>query len=166
MPAIKRFRNRSRLCTRPSWRTRRKSFPSSRRPPGISRLSAVTRVGQWRSAPDPAWFHQMCGTSISAAATAKPAGLCKLGIYSIIYVMRIESISYHCNVQRVNLASPALPPMLSISGSGGRRSWAKVVAVLRMAQPCAYRKSSPSILVMQSTQDRTAQNASGCLDGT
>src|ERR1700694_4610643 len=24
---------------------------------------------------------------------------------------------------------------------------------------CAYRKSSPSILVMQSTQDRTAQNA-------
>jgi hypothetical protein len=25
---------------------------------------------------------------------------------------------------------------------------------------CAYRKSSPSILVMQSTQDRTGQNAS------
>jgi hypothetical protein len=33
-------------------------------------------------------------------------------------------------------------------------------------QPCAYRKSSPSILVMQSTQDRTAQNASRCLGGT
>jgi NAD(P)-dependent dehydrogenase (short-subunit alcohol dehydrogenase family) len=31
---------------------------------------------------------------------------------------------------------------------------------------CAYRKSSPSILVMQSTQDRTAQNASRCLGGT
>ena len=31
---------------------------------------------------------------------------------------------------------------------------------------CAYRKSSPSILVMQSTQDRTAQNAPRCLGGT
>jgi hypothetical protein len=31
---------------------------------------------------------------------------------------------------------------------------------------CAYRKSSPSILVMQSTQDRTAHNASRCLGGT
>jgi predicted deacylase len=31
---------------------------------------------------------------------------------------------------------------------------------------CAYRKSSPGILVMQSTQDRTAQNASRCLGGT
>src|SRR6202022_2138263 len=30
----------------------------------------------------------------------------------------------------------------------------------------AYRKSSPSILVMQSTQDRTAQNAPRCLGGT
>ena len=31
---------------------------------------------------------------------------------------------------------------------------------------CTYRKSSPSILVMQSTQDRTAQNAPRCLGGT
>jgi hypothetical protein len=30
----------------------------------------------------------------------------------------------------------------------------------------AYRKSSPSILVMQSAQDRTAQNASRGLGGT
>ena len=30
---------------------------------------------------------------------------------------------------------------------------------------CAYRKSSPSILVMQSTQDRTAQNAPRYLGG-
>ena len=30
---------------------------------------------------------------------------------------------------------------------------------------CAYRKSSPSILVMQSTPDRTGQNASRCLGG-
>ena len=29
-----------------------------------------------------------------------------------------------------------------------------------IAGTCAYRKSSPSILVMQSTQDRTRQNAS------
>ena len=29
-----------------------------------------------------------------------------------------------------------------------------------------YRKSNASILVMQSTQDRTAQNASCCLGGT
>ena len=31
---------------------------------------------------------------------------------------------------------------------------------------CAYRKSSPSILVTQSTQDRTGQNAPRCLGGT
>jgi hypothetical protein len=31
---------------------------------------------------------------------------------------------------------------------------------------CAYRKSSPSILVMQSIQDRTAQNAPRGLGGT
>jgi hypothetical protein len=31
---------------------------------------------------------------------------------------------------------------------------------------CAYRKSSPSILVMQSTQDRTAPNAPRCLGST
>lgn len=30
----------------------------------------------------------------------------------------------------------------------------------------AYRKSSPSISVMQTTQDRTGQNASRCLGGT
>jgi hypothetical protein len=35
-----------------------------------------------------------------------------------------------------------------------------------MAVCCAYRKSSPSILVMQSTQDRTGQNAPRCLGGT
>jgi membrane-associated phospholipid phosphatase len=31
---------------------------------------------------------------------------------------------------------------------------------------CAYRKSNPAIMVMRSAQDRTAENASGCLDGT
>jgi hypothetical protein len=31
---------------------------------------------------------------------------------------------------------------------------------------CVYRKSNPAILMMQSAQDRTAENASGCLDGT
>jgi hypothetical protein len=31
---------------------------------------------------------------------------------------------------------------------------------------CAYRKSSPNILVMQTTQDRTAQYPSRCLGGT
>jgi hypothetical protein len=30
---------------------------------------------------------------------------------------------------------------------------------------CAYRKSNPAILMMQSAQDRTADNAPGCLDG-
>jgi hypothetical protein len=34
------------------------------------------------------------------------------------------------------------------------------------ARSCACRKSSPSILVMQSTQDRTGQNASRCLGDT
>jgi IS5 family transposase len=36
----------------------------------------------------------------------------------------------------------------------------------RWVENCAYRKSSPSILVMQSAQDRTGQNASCCLGGT
>jgi hypothetical protein len=31
--------------------------------------------------------------------------------------------------------------------------------------PCAYRKSNPGILVVQSAQDRATENASGCLDG-
>jgi hypothetical protein len=31
---------------------------------------------------------------------------------------------------------------------------------------CAYRKSNPAISMMQSAQYRTAENASGCLDGT
>jgi hypothetical protein len=30
---------------------------------------------------------------------------------------------------------------------------------------CAYRKSNPAILMVQSAQDRTADNASGCLGG-
>jgi len=34
------------------------------------------------------------------------------------------------------------------------------------AEGCAYRKSTPAILVMQSAQDRTADNSSGCLGGT
>jgi len=44
--------------------------------------------------------------------------------------------------------------------SGGRGIHFYAVAT------CAYRKSSSSILVMQSTQDRPAQNASRCLSGT
>ena len=43
-----------------------------------------------------------------------------------------------------------------IHGRHGNYSW----------KSCAYRKSSPSILAMQSTQDRTAQKASRCLGGT
>jgi hypothetical protein len=31
---------------------------------------------------------------------------------------------------------------------------------------CAYRKSNPGILMVQSAQDRMADNASGCLGGT
>jgi len=31
---------------------------------------------------------------------------------------------------------------------------------------CAYRKSNPDILMVQSAQDRMAENASSCLDGT
>jgi hypothetical protein len=31
--------------------------------------------------------------------------------------------------------------------------------------PCAYRKSNPGILMVQSAQDRMADNASGCLGG-
>jgi hypothetical protein len=36
----------------------------------------------------------------------------------------------------------------------------------RISHLCAYCKSIASILVMQSTRDRTAQNASCCLGGT
>ena len=32
--------------------------------------------------------------------------------------------------------------------------------------PCAYRKSNPGILVVQSTQNRATENASNCLGGT
>ena len=47
----------------------------------------------------------------------------------------------------------------------GRRD-IEVDGVLVGIETCAYRKSSASILVMQSTQDRTAQNASRCLGGS
>ena len=33
------------------------------------------------------------------------------------------------------------------------------------AHGCAYRKSNPGILMVQSAQDRTTENASGCLGG-
>jgi hypothetical protein len=33
------------------------------------------------------------------------------------------------------------------------------------AAGCAYRKSNPAILVVQSAQDRMADSASGCLGG-
>ncbi len=33
------------------------------------------------------------------------------------------------------------------------------------AQTCHYRKSNPGILIVQSAQDRAADNASGCLGG-
>jgi hypothetical protein len=41
-----------------------------------------------------------------------------------------------------------------------------VLLGLNTRPTCAYRKSSPSIMMMQSTQDRTAQNAPRCLGGT
>ena len=31
---------------------------------------------------------------------------------------------------------------------------------------CAYRKLNPNILMVQSAQNRSTENASGCLDGT
>ena len=40
------------------------------------------------------------------------------------------------------------------------------VRYIEWAGTCAYRKSSPSILVMESAQDRTAQNAPRWLGGT
>jgi hypothetical protein len=47
-----------------------------------------------------------------------------------------------------------------------RRGEGKVDWSAQRRWGCAYRKSSPSILVMQSTQDRAVQNASRCLGGT
>jgi hypothetical protein len=35
----------------------------------------------------------------------------------------------------------------------------------RQADACAYRKSNPAILMVQSAEDWTADNASGCLGG-
>ena len=35
-----------------------------------------------------------------------------------------------------------------------------------LAAPCAYRKSHPGILMVQSAYDRRQDNASGCLGGT
>jgi hypothetical protein len=38
--------------------------------------------------------------------------------------------------------------------------------ILILNAGCAYRKSNPAILMVQSAQDRMADNASGCLGGT
>jgi hypothetical protein len=34
------------------------------------------------------------------------------------------------------------------------------------ADECAYRKLNPNIMMVQSAQNRSTENASGCLDGT
>ena len=44
--------------------------------------------------------------------------------------------------------------------------WLSAYCQRQRSRTRAYRKSSPSILVMQSAQDRTAQNASRGLGGT
>jgi hypothetical protein len=60
----------------------------------------------------------------------------------------IQALDRHTDaIERMLVANPM---QIGLEGNGG----------------CAYRKLSPSILVMQSTQDRTAQNAPRCLGGT
>jgi hypothetical protein len=51
------------------------------------------------------------------------------------------------------------------SAEGARERHAELAREV-VGTRCAYRKSNPAILMMQSAQDRTADNASGCLDGT
>ncbi len=51
------------------------------------------------------------------------------------------------------------------SWTAGR--WARILTDgFRCHTPCACRKSNPDILVVQSTQDRTAENASSSLNGS
>ena len=60
--------------------------------------------------------------------------------------------------------------VFGVGGAGGNAINNMITAGLQgvdfIVANCAYRKSSPSILVMQSTQDRTAQNAPRYLGGT
>ena len=55
---------------------------------------------------------------------------------------------------------------LQVSGGASMEKLEKFGSMSSFGRPRAYRKSSPSILVMQSTQDRTAQNAPRCPGGT
>jgi hypothetical protein len=45
------------------------------------------------------------------------------------------------------------------------RDSASVASRIRFPTGCAYRISNPGILMVQSAQDRTTENASGCLGG-
>ena len=47
----------------------------------------------------------------------------------------------------------------------GGVAWLSPVDCAPWAFGCAYRKSNPGILMVQSAQDRTTDNASGCLGG-
>jgi hypothetical protein len=58
------------------------------------------------------------------------------------------------------LAAVALRPM-----TAWERCMREVEHVAHRRSGCAYRKSNPSILMVQSAQDRMADYASGCLGG-
>ena len=57
------------------------------------------------------------------------------------------------------LVEPLIPP--------GKRGGGKRTVIMRevVNGRCPYRKSNPGILMMQSAQDRSTENASGCLGG-
>jgi len=46
------------------------------------------------------------------------------------------------------------------------RAMRRAGTTVRPDRGCAYRKSNPGILVVQSAQNRATENASNCLDGT
>ena len=56
-----------------------------------------------------------------------------------------------------------MAPIVDREQEGENMEWTRILAYIT---GCAYRESSPSVFVMQSTQDRTAQNAPRCLGST
>jgi hypothetical protein len=62
-----------------------------------------------------------------------------------------------------------MTPVLAVAASGSPASVMvghNITYSIALTVNCPYRKSNPAILVMQSTKDRTGQNASRHLGGT
>ena len=70
----------------------------------------------------------------------------------------------HRRASVVRPGGRAEPKEIPMEKSSKKRS-AKKSAALSRNQFCAYRKSNPSVSVVQPTEDGTTDNASCCVDG-